>query len=158
MKEKSRKLRTPISDKESEMVVKDYHDGKMSITALSKKYSRPYQSMKNIITNNPYGFWEEKENKPIVKPLITKSRSKLTDEERTAKLSDDALQIIELSFDMMLEKLETKDVNLTASKLAEFVKTVIPYVKEKKGENKGKEDTPTLTSRQTYDMFKQQVS
>jgi len=125
---KRRKAHTVLTEKIKEEVVRDYHDDKMSYTDIARKRYLSYPTVLKICRDNEYGFWTKPARlaEGVKKQPITNKTKKLTGEERKNKISDDALEIIELALEEMKNKLKAKECS--ATQLKDFVNSVIPYI------------------------------
>lgn len=159
---KPRRVRTPITEQFKENIVRDHHDLNMSFLQLSHKHKCCFQTAKTICERNEYGFW----NKPVglakgtVKHFrpVSDKRKELTAQERMKELSNDAIEVIELTLQQMKNKLRADNCELSTSQLAAFVASVAPYAITKKDRmSKKKEETKEPSISDIFGMFKKQV-
>jgi hypothetical protein len=138
-----KRKRTTISPQLIENVVRDYHELKSSLTDLSIRYKCAYHTVEKIIKNNPYGFWDSRKMDIIhgfpVKPSVNEIRKTLTYDERKRLLIQDALKVVELGFDAVINLLETNPKSLNVSQLVSIVQTVAPFVITKADSKRSKE-------------------
>lgn len=154
----ARKHRTVITEELKQEIVRDFHDLKLTFLQISRKRNLCFAVCKKICEQNEYGFWT---NPPrlaegVKHQPVTKKREKLTDEERKMKVSDDALEIIELAMQEMKKKLIAHECS--ANQLKDFVNSVIPYIIKKpdtSSKQEDKEDKIKDDAKKVHSMFKE---
>lgn len=120
------------SPQTKEAVLRDYYDLKLSFYALGKKYGISDHTAKRIIESHPRGFkapvtqtWEPLEN-----------RSELRASQRSEKLKQDSLMVIELSVQAMLRNLTIHPESLNPSQLTAFINAASDFALAGMEENK----------------------
>lgn len=150
-----RKPKTMATEEIKEKIVRDNHDKKLTTVEIQRKYNVSFRFVKKILENNEYGFWL---NPPALAPgvkshPVTNKRIGLTTEDRNQAISNDALEIIELSLQNMKELL--KGGLCSATQIKDFVNSVIPYV-IKKPETGTKKDDKAESKGNIVDMWRKQ--
>ena len=155
--------RAVIDNKLIEKILRDSVDGKLSKLKIAKKRRCCYNTVDRILKNYEYGFWD----KPPVPPLsplrpeeesIVKQRKGLSTSERMNALSNDSIEIAELTLKRMKDILNDPSQSVSAAQLTKFLQIAAPYaIKKAEATPKGKDDSKPISSRDQFAQFKQQI-
>jgi hypothetical protein len=155
--------RAVIDNKLIEKILRDSVDSKLTKLQIAKKRRCCFNTVDRILNKYEYGFWDKVPDPPKspIRPnekLITKERRKLSVPDRMNELSNDAIEIAELTLKRMKDLLNDPNQSISASQLTAFMNAASPYAIKKVEVGTKKKDDKAESTSTKYQIFKQQVS
>lgn len=131
---KPRKEKSYVTKQIRKNIVIDHHDNELTCYKLAKKYNLAYNTIRKIVDDNAYGYWERDE-KAELPPRKPQRIVILTDPAETI-LND----VIKLTLFEMKSTLQENSGCFDAKELASILSAVAPYGLQKlSSDGKGKE-------------------
>ena len=144
-------IRKPaISPVVKQQIIFDFHNHAMSCYALGKKYGVAANTAKSIVKNNPPTF--RAPESLVWKPLQTRAR--LDSAQRMQKLNEDAICVVELTFQAMIQTLQTCPEKINIREQTAFLTAAAPYVMPRM---EARKSIPTPMGKRSNTMFRDEV-